>query len=106
MSEENIEVVRKAIAYEYHGVGDRAEAEAILRCAGKSGRRQSSSTKESRWLPPVHSQEVSPATCAGFLERHSEPGYGRSSPGLTMTPSLRTALARRKASTTPLAPDE
>jgi ketosteroid isomerase-like protein len=30
MSEENIEVVRKAIAYEYHGVGDRAEAEAIF----------------------------------------------------------------------------
>jgi ketosteroid isomerase-like protein len=30
MSEENVEVVRKAIAYEYHGVGDRAEAEAIF----------------------------------------------------------------------------
>jgi ketosteroid isomerase-like protein len=30
MSEENIEIVRKAIAYEYDGVGDRAEAEAIF----------------------------------------------------------------------------
>jgi uncharacterized protein len=30
MSEENVEVVRKAIAYEYDGVGDRAEAEAIF----------------------------------------------------------------------------
>src|SRR3954454_14872973 len=30
MSEENVEVVRKAIAYEYRGVGDRAEAEAIF----------------------------------------------------------------------------
>ena len=30
MSEESIEVVRKAIAYEYYGVGDRAEAEAIF----------------------------------------------------------------------------
>src|SRR3954447_9097123 len=30
MSEENVEVVRKAIAYEYCGVGDRAEAEAIF----------------------------------------------------------------------------
>ena len=30
MSEENVEVVRKAIAYEYHGVGNRAEAEAIF----------------------------------------------------------------------------
>ena len=30
MSEENFEVVRKAIAYEYDGVGDRAEAEAIF----------------------------------------------------------------------------
>jgi len=30
MSEENVEVVRKAIAYEYYGVGDRAEAEAIF----------------------------------------------------------------------------
>jgi ketosteroid isomerase-like protein len=30
MSEENVEVVRKAIAYEYYGVGDRPEAEAIF----------------------------------------------------------------------------
>jgi ketosteroid isomerase-like protein len=30
MSEENVEVVRKAIDYEYYGVGDRAEAEAIF----------------------------------------------------------------------------
>jgi ketosteroid isomerase-like protein len=30
MSEENVEVVRRAIAYEYHGVGGRAEAEAIF----------------------------------------------------------------------------
>jgi ketosteroid isomerase-like protein len=30
MSEENVEVVRKAIAYEYDGVGDRAEAEVIF----------------------------------------------------------------------------
>jgi ketosteroid isomerase-like protein len=30
MSEENVEVVRKAIAYEYYGVGERAEAEAIF----------------------------------------------------------------------------
>jgi ketosteroid isomerase-like protein len=30
MSEENVEIVRKAIAYEYYGVGDRAEAEAIF----------------------------------------------------------------------------
>jgi ketosteroid isomerase-like protein len=30
MSEENVETVRKAIAYEYEGVGDRAEAEAIF----------------------------------------------------------------------------
>jgi ketosteroid isomerase-like protein len=30
MSEENVEVVRKAIAYEYDGVGGRAEAEAIF----------------------------------------------------------------------------
>jgi ketosteroid isomerase-like protein len=30
MSEENVEVVRKAIAYEYYGVGDRAEAEVIF----------------------------------------------------------------------------
>jgi hypothetical protein len=30
MSEENVEIVRRAIAYEYYGVGDRAEAEAIL----------------------------------------------------------------------------
>jgi ketosteroid isomerase-like protein len=30
MSQENIEVVRKAIAYEYDGIGDRAEAEAIF----------------------------------------------------------------------------
>ena len=30
MSQENVEVVRRAIAYEYDGVGDRAEAEAIF----------------------------------------------------------------------------
>jgi hypothetical protein len=30
MSEENVEIVRKAIAYEYNGVGGRAEAEAIF----------------------------------------------------------------------------
>jgi ketosteroid isomerase-like protein len=30
MSEENVEVVRKAIAYEYYGIGERAEAEAIF----------------------------------------------------------------------------
>jgi ketosteroid isomerase-like protein len=30
VSEENVEVVRKAIAYEYYGVGDRAVAEAIF----------------------------------------------------------------------------
>ena len=30
MSEENVEIVRKAIAYEYDGVGDRREAEAIF----------------------------------------------------------------------------
>jgi hypothetical protein len=30
MSQENVEVVRKAIAYEYYGVGDRAEAAAIF----------------------------------------------------------------------------
>ena len=30
MSEENVEVVRKAIAYEYYGVGESAEAEAIF----------------------------------------------------------------------------
>jgi len=30
MSEENVEVVRKAIAYEYYGFGDRPEAEAIF----------------------------------------------------------------------------
>ncbi|HSC87642.1 MAG TPA: nuclear transport factor 2 family protein, partial [Polyangiaceae bacterium] len=30
MSEENVEIVRKAIAYEYDGVGDRAEAEALF----------------------------------------------------------------------------
>ena len=30
MSKENVEVVRKAIAYEYDGVGGRAEAEAIF----------------------------------------------------------------------------
>src|SRR5262245_26903582 len=30
MSEENVEVVRKALAYEYDGVGGRAEAEAIF----------------------------------------------------------------------------
>ena len=30
MSQESVEVVRRAIAYEYYGVGDRAEAEAIF----------------------------------------------------------------------------
>jgi ketosteroid isomerase-like protein len=30
MSEENVEIVRKAIAYEYDGVGGRVEAEAIF----------------------------------------------------------------------------
>jgi ketosteroid isomerase-like protein len=30
MSQANVEVVRRAIAYEYYGVGDRAEAEAIF----------------------------------------------------------------------------
>jgi ketosteroid isomerase-like protein len=30
MSEKNLEIVRKAIAYEYDGVGGRAEAEAIF----------------------------------------------------------------------------
>jgi ketosteroid isomerase-like protein len=30
MSQENVEIVRKAIAYEYYGVGDRAEAAAIF----------------------------------------------------------------------------
>jgi ketosteroid isomerase-like protein len=30
MSEENVAIVRKAIAYEYDGVGDRAEAEEIF----------------------------------------------------------------------------
>jgi ketosteroid isomerase-like protein len=30
MSQENVEIVRRAIAYEYYGVGDRAEAEAIF----------------------------------------------------------------------------
>jgi ketosteroid isomerase-like protein len=30
MSEENVEIVRRAIAYEYDGVGERAEAEAIF----------------------------------------------------------------------------
>jgi ketosteroid isomerase-like protein len=30
MSEENVEVVRRAFAYEIYGVGDRAEAEAIF----------------------------------------------------------------------------
>jgi ketosteroid isomerase-like protein len=30
MSQENVEIVRRAFAYEYYGVGDRAEAEAIL----------------------------------------------------------------------------
>jgi ketosteroid isomerase-like protein len=30
MSEENMEIVRKAIAYEYDGVGDLADAEAIF----------------------------------------------------------------------------
>jgi ketosteroid isomerase-like protein len=30
MSEENVEIVRRAFAYEMYGVGDRAEAEAIF----------------------------------------------------------------------------
>jgi len=30
MSEENVEIVRKAIYYEYYGVGDRADAEGIF----------------------------------------------------------------------------
>ena len=30
MSEENVEIVRRAFAYEIYGVGDRAEAEAIF----------------------------------------------------------------------------
>jgi ketosteroid isomerase-like protein len=30
MSEENVEIVRRAFAYEVYGVGDRAEAEAIF----------------------------------------------------------------------------
>jgi ketosteroid isomerase-like protein len=30
MSEENVEIVRRAFAYEYYGLGDRAEAEAIF----------------------------------------------------------------------------
>ncbi|MCE3266346.1 MAG: SnoaL-like polyketide cyclase [Solirubrobacterales bacterium] len=30
MSEQNVEVVRKAIAYEYYGVGDRAKAEELF----------------------------------------------------------------------------
>jgi ketosteroid isomerase-like protein len=30
MSQENVELVRRAIAYEYYGVGDLAEAEAIF----------------------------------------------------------------------------
>jgi ketosteroid isomerase-like protein len=30
MSEENVEIVRRAFAYEHYGVGDRAEAEAIF----------------------------------------------------------------------------
>jgi ketosteroid isomerase-like protein len=30
MSRENVEIVRRAIAYEYYGVGDRAEAQAIF----------------------------------------------------------------------------
>ncbi len=30
MSQENVEIVRRAFAYEIHGVGDRAEAEAIF----------------------------------------------------------------------------
>jgi ketosteroid isomerase-like protein len=30
MSQENVEIVRKAIAYEYYGVGDHAEAVAIF----------------------------------------------------------------------------
>ncbi|HEX2435762.1 MAG TPA: tyrosine-type recombinase/integrase [Solirubrobacterales bacterium] len=31
MSKENVEIVRRAVAYEYYGVGDRAEAEEIKR---------------------------------------------------------------------------
>ena len=30
MSQENVEIVRRAFAYEIYGVGDRAEAEAIF----------------------------------------------------------------------------
>jgi uncharacterized protein len=30
MSQENVEIVRRAFAYEYYGVGDRADAEAIF----------------------------------------------------------------------------
>ena len=30
MSQENVEIVRRAVAYELYGVGDRAEAEAIF----------------------------------------------------------------------------
>ncbi len=30
MSHENVKIVRRAIAYEYYGVGDRAEAQAIF----------------------------------------------------------------------------
>ena len=30
MSEENVEIVRRAFAYEYYGIGGRAEAEAIF----------------------------------------------------------------------------
>ena len=30
MSEKNVEIVRRAFAYEVYGVGDRAEAEAIF----------------------------------------------------------------------------
>jgi ketosteroid isomerase-like protein len=30
MSQENVEIVRRAFAYEMYGVGDRAEAEAIF----------------------------------------------------------------------------
>jgi ketosteroid isomerase-like protein len=30
MSEENVEIVRRAFAYEHYGVGDRAEAEALF----------------------------------------------------------------------------
>jgi ketosteroid isomerase-like protein len=30
MSKENVEIVRRAFAYEFYGVGDRAEAEAIF----------------------------------------------------------------------------